>query len=496
MTPRRQLSSADDLTTGQIIAFGALVWPLVIGQQSLSFLLPYYSQVIGLPLAALGLILTIGRVFDTGWDTGIAYISDNTRSRWGKRRPWIVGGMILFLPAIWFLFVPDRDATLVQFGCAVFFFFFAWTMAYIPVLSQATELTRDNTKRNSITLAQGVASTSALIIGSILPFLLLDQRTAGLRSSFADTLTNAGMAIPFIIDSLRAAVISGPERFGKIMLVIVWATSIALPITLAAYVIKVREKPVEAKAPKGSIFAALSNRVFQRFFIGYAFMMLGYMGRLGLIPFVVSFIFHATDDLVLLLLAQNVTAIIAVPLWSYLLRRFERVKVVIISALIEASGLLLMAFIGPEQHGMLYFAFILMGVPGLTIMLVPYQIAGDCADYAKWKTRTESRAIHVSLVSLTKKTGAIWNAASVGVVGYLGFNPKVAEATPEGIALLTGFGLYFPATVLIIGSVLVMGFPITRRRQQALQRRIDRRAAAEADAPSLSKAAILAGTPA
>lgn len=476
MTTRRAGPSSDDLTMGQIVAFGALVWPLVIGQQSITFLLPYYSQVIGLPLAALGLILTFGRVFDTAWDTGIAYISDNTRGRWGKRRPWIVAGMLLFLPAIWFLFVPGPDATLLQFGLAVFFFFVAWTMAYIPVLSQATELTRDNGKRNAITLAQGVASTSALIVGSILPFLLLDQRTADLRASFADTLVNAGMAIPALIDFLRAAVISGPERFGMIMLIIVWTTSIALPITLAAYLIKVREQPVDKKAPKGSVLAALKNRVFQRFFIGYAMMMLGYMGRWGLLPFVVGFVFGATDDLILLMLVQNVTAIVATPLWARLLRSFERVKVVIISALIEASGLILLAVIGPDQHELMYAAFFLMGVPGLTIMLVPYQIAGDCADYAKWKTRTESRAVHVSLVSLTKKTGAIWNAASVGVVGYLGFNPKLPEATSEGIALLKGFGLYFPAAVLIIGSIMVMGFPITRRRQQALQRRIDRRA--------------------
>lgn len=496
MTALRATPQRDDLTRVQIIAFGAVVWPLVIGQQSISFLLPYYSQVIGLPLATLGLILTLGRVFDTAWDTGIAYISDNSRSRWGKRRPWIVAGMLLFMPAIWLLFVPGRDATLVQFTFAVFFFFFAWTMAYIPILSQATELTRDNAKRNSITLAQGVASTSALIVGSILPFLLLDERTAGFRLSFADMLTDIGLAFPMLVDSLRAAVITGPERFGKIMLIMVGATCIALPITLAAYLAKVPDKAVSANAPKGSVFAALRNRVFQRFFIGYALMMLGYMGRWGLLPFVVGFAFGATDDLLLLMLVQNVTAIAATPLWSRVMDRLERVQVVIISALIEASGLLLLAVIGHDQHELMYFAFFLMGLPGLTIMLVPYQIAGDCADYAKWKTRTESRAVHVSLVSLTKKTGAIWNAASVGVVGWLGFNPTLAEATPNGIALLKGFGLYFPAAVLIIGSVMVLGFPITRRRQKALQRRIDSRAVGEADATALAKAALLAGNPA
>lgn len=471
---------SDTLGTAQIVAFGALVWPLVIGQQSLSFVLPYYSQVLGLPLATIGLILTLGRVFDTGWDTGIAYISDNTHGRWGKRRPWIVAGMILFLPAIWFLFVPGAEASVTQFALAVLFFFTAWTMAYIPILSLATELTRDNRKRNAITLSQGVASNSALIIGSILPFVLLDARTAEFRASCAGWLTSVGLGLPGLIEPLLAPVISGPERFGKIMLVMVWATTLALPLTLAAYLFFVREKPVDRKAPKGSILAALRNRVFQRFFIGYAMMMLGYMGRWGLLPFVVGFIFGATDDLLLLMLIQNVTAIAMTPVWARLMHKLERVQIVVVSALVEAAGLVVLALIGPDQHGLMYFAFFLMGVPGLTIMLVPYQIAGDCADYAKWKTRTESRAVHVSLVSLTKKTGAIWNAASVALVGWLGFDPKVAEAGPQSVWLLKGFGLYFPAAVLLIGCVIVLGFPITRRRQLALRRRLDVRDPAEA----------------
>jgi glycoside/pentoside/hexuronide:cation symporter, GPH family len=499
MTARPVPANGDDLTTGQIIAFGALVWPLVIGNQSISFLLPYYSQVIGLPLAVIGLILTWGRVFDAFWDTGIAYISDNTTGRWGRRRPWIVLGMILFVPAVWLLFVPGRDATVLQFGIGVFLFFFAWTMAYIPILSLATELTRDNVKRNAITLSQGVAANSALVIGAVVPLFLLDQSMAGLRGAVADFLATVGLAIPAIIEPLRAAVITGPERLGKIMLVMVWMTSIALPVTLVAYLIKVREQPVSTKAAKGSVTAALRNRVFQRFFVGYGLMMLGYMGRLGLMPFVIGFVFKDLDALLLLLLVQNVTAIAATPIWARVMRKYERVKIVIISAIIEASGLLLLAVIGAEQHGLMYFAFFLMGVPGLTIMLVPYQIAGDCADYAKWKTRTESRAVHVSLISLSKKTGAIWNAGSVGLVAWLGFNPKLAEATPEGIALLKGFGLYFPAAVLLIGCVLVAGFPITRRRQRALQRRLDLRArVAEAQAPpvALAEAARLAGNPA
>jgi Na+/melibiose symporter-like transporter len=117
--------------------------------------------------------------------------------------------------------------------------------------------------------------------------------------------------------------------------------------------------------------------------------------------------------------------------------------------------------------------------------MAPYLVAADCADYASWKNRSESRAIHVSIVSVIVKLGSLSAAASVVMAGLLGFDPKLAVQPLATIHLLKALGLFIPFVCLLAGGVIVMTHPITRRRQTAIQRRLDRRLGAAAAAGAL-----------
>jgi GPH family glycoside/pentoside/hexuronide:cation symporter len=59
---------------------------------SRSFLLFFYSQVVGLDPWLAGIALTLGRIWDAVSDPLMGTISDRTRSRWGRRRPYIILG--------------------------------------------------------------------------------------------------------------------------------------------------------------------------------------------------------------------------------------------------------------------------------------------------------------------------------------------------------------------------------------------------------------------
>jgi GPH family glycoside/pentoside/hexuronide:cation symporter len=58
------------------------------------FLLKYYTNYTGLDAKWAGLALLIGKAFDAISDPVMGYISDRTRSRWGRRRPWFLAGSI------------------------------------------------------------------------------------------------------------------------------------------------------------------------------------------------------------------------------------------------------------------------------------------------------------------------------------------------------------------------------------------------------------------
>lgn len=74
-----------------------------------SFLLLFYNQVVGLPAAEVGLVIMCALFLDAFIDPAIGFLSDRTRSRWGRRHPWMyaaalpiaAGWLLLWNPPAW-----------------------------------------------------------------------------------------------------------------------------------------------------------------------------------------------------------------------------------------------------------------------------------------------------------------------------------------------------------------------------------------------------------
>src|SRR3546814_2799921 len=87
---------AQKLSRWQLFAYGQLVVPMaVIGLPLAIYIPPFYSGTLGLSLTAVGVILMLARLSDVIVDPFIGRWSDRTHTRWGRRRPWIVAGVIV-----------------------------------------------------------------------------------------------------------------------------------------------------------------------------------------------------------------------------------------------------------------------------------------------------------------------------------------------------------------------------------------------------------------
>ena len=114
--------------------------------------LMYYSQVLGLDPGLAGLAVSIGLVFDAITDPTIGYLSDSTRSKWGRRHPWLLGSIIPMTAAFYFLWHPPEFAESDNW-------LFAWlvvcnvsmrtalTMFLVPAYAMVAELTPDYDQR-------------------------------------------------------------------------------------------------------------------------------------------------------------------------------------------------------------------------------------------------------------------------------------------------------------------------------------------------------------
>ena len=94
----------------RFMAYALPAFPLAIILFPAYAILPsFYASHTRIPLATIGIILLASRLFDAVIDPFIGYLSDNTRSRWGARKPWLVVGTVASMICVYPLYVPSPD---------------------------------------------------------------------------------------------------------------------------------------------------------------------------------------------------------------------------------------------------------------------------------------------------------------------------------------------------------------------------------------------------
>lgn len=173
------------------------------------FLMYYLTDVLGLVPAFVGTLFLVARLWDAINDPMMGMIVDNTRSRWGKFRPWIIIGTILNAVVLIAMFFKPHGLEGKMLYVYISIAYILWGMTYtvmdIPFWSMIPALSNDKKEREKIAVVPRIfASLAWLSIGSFgLPVIgLLGNGNEGKGFS----LLALGIAIFFIIASLLTVV--------------------------------------------------------------------------------------------------------------------------------------------------------------------------------------------------------------------------------------------------------------------------------------------------
>ncbi|MEM7000029.1 MAG: MFS transporter [Pseudomonadota bacterium] len=142
------------------------------------YLLFYYNQVLGLSGSLAGIALFVALCVDAISDPLVGSWSDFTKSRWGRRHPFMYASIIPFALAYFLLFVPPDGMG--QWGLFVWLLVFAMatrlamTFFLVPYLSLGAELTRNYDERTLLAALRNVLQLigmfAVLIVANILFF--------------------------------------------------------------------------------------------------------------------------------------------------------------------------------------------------------------------------------------------------------------------------------------------------------------------------------------
>ena len=401
----------------------------------------FCTDVIGLRPGLTALVIFIGRTFDYINDPIIGYLSDRTRTRWGRRRPFILFGMLPFALAYMLLWwkppFGSQAALAIYYGFAFVLYDTMATILYMPYFALTPELTQDYDERTSLTTYRMVFSTIGAMVAYVVPLA--------------------------IIGTMNAA------SAGRIMYVGIGVALVSI-LPMIGVFLGTREKAEyqEQKEPglKESILAAVKNKPF---LYAAGIFLLGWLSlditQAALLYFL-KYRLRLEKQYDLVFGTLFVAALISFPAWNRIARRWDKKGAVMFGMAFLAVAITGMGFMRPEWGlPVLLCLAALVGIGLGAIQVLTWAMIPDAIEWDELQTGQRHEGMFYSLVQTLRKIGSSLSLPFVLLVlewtGYVANAPTEPRATILGIQALIG---PIPAILLLVGIVFAGRYPLNRAR--------------------------------
>ncbi|WRP18883.1 MFS transporter [Carboxydochorda subterranea] len=150
------------------------------GQNIVNFLyLIFLTDVVRIRPALAGLVFLVGRIWDAVTDPAMGVVTDRTRTRWGRRRPYFLAATVLVFVSYVLLWAPVTAAgEWARFAyclAAYLFFDLVMTMTMVPYSAMSAELTLDYHERTSVMSYRLAFSMGATILTALFPMWIVER---------------------------------------------------------------------------------------------------------------------------------------------------------------------------------------------------------------------------------------------------------------------------------------------------------------------------------
>lgn len=416
----------------------------------------FLTDVVGLRPGLAALAVFLGRSSDYINDPIIGYLSDRTRTRWGRRRPFILFGMLPFALAyvlLWWRPPIDNQTWLaVYYGVAFILYDTTATILYMPYFALTPELTSDYDERTTLTTYRMAFSILGAMVGFVVPLAIIGS----MAPENANRVLAVGAGVAFIS---------------------------ILPMLFVFFGTRERTEFQQLKQPglKESILAAVKNRPFL-IVVG---IFLATWVALDLVQTTLLYYLkhrmnlESQGDLVFGLLF--VAALISLPLWNWAAHHWDKRKAYIGGMIFFSINVIGMGLLTPDWG--LPPVLVLAGLAGVglgAIQVLPWSMIPDVVEWDEYQTGQRHEGMFYSLVTLLRKVASSFAIPMVLLVlewtGYVANSAEQPLSAIRGIQMMIG---PVPALFLSFGIICALFFPLTRQRHAEIRAELARRAAAE-----------------
>ncbi|MBN1526312.1 MAG: MFS transporter [Candidatus Omnitrophica bacterium] len=434
-----------------------------------------FNMYLGIQPWLVGLALTLIRVWDALVDPIVGWLSDNLRSKHGRRRPFIlIAGILsgLFLPI---LFLVSPSWVEIKFlGLSVVFWYMIFsTMVYIPIISAFTvpyyslsaEMTPDYEERTSIMAYRSMA-----------------QKVSELGNFYALRFTN--LAWFLIPGTAQKNTLRGVQVYTAILGVVmaIFAITIFLK-TKERYYDKVVVKVKERISILSGFGETLRNKSFRQMMVmGGAFTLgTSMVGSLGY--YATVFYVSGGDKIVgdnwqfWMGVAFMVGGLLGVPLHATLAHHIGKRHAAVVACCIGICGYGGSWFLyTPAIQWLQTISSCLMGMCAASLWMLHSSIGADIIDDDELNTRERREGSFTACASYILKLGnSLGYYVSGLILTWVGFTWKLKVQAPQTILGIRASLASLPVIGLIVAIIFVLRVPLTKQKVEEIRDRLEER---------------------
>ena len=370
------------------------------------YLMNFATDFLAIAPATVGFIFGISRLWDAISDPLIGHLSDNTRTRFGRRRPWLVIAAVPLGFAFYMLFNPASGSealiTVLWFGAAVILFYTASTLFYVPHFAIAAELTEDYHQRNIVFGCRhaGWLAGYVMSLGGIYSLTMLHNEGAEKVIDFA------GKQATFI------------------------GSLTAISVLICAY--GMREKPGFAERRSTSALPVIKD-VFKNMY-ARRILIVNFMDNVSfaltstLVIYVCTYILNDANIASVFILFFMLPSLLLVPIWMPLARKFGKKNLYTFSMLLSGTAFGSLFFADYNNLAHLYIAGIMAGTANGCNNVIGPSIFSDIIDYDELQTGDRKEGAYFAVWSLVWKSSTAIVLFILGMVlSFVGFEPNVPQ---------------------------------------------------------------------
>ena len=406
----------------------------------------YLTDTVGLSASLAGIAILIGKFWDAVTDPMMGYISDRTRSRWGRRRPYLLFGALPLLLSMWYFFSAPNYTNAQTTGflwatLALCLLNTAYTVVNIPYGSLTPEITKDYQERTSLN---------------------------GFRFSFAVIGTILGAAVVLPIVNLAKNPHAGYSHVGLLFGFIMAAT-----ILTTFFAVRETSHKDEPR-PKTKFFetflVVFKNKTYMRLAAVYTLNLTGITFVQTMLVYYFKYIYknEAMTTIAMLLLLG--VAMLCVPLSVLVAKRIGKKRTYQLALGILVVSCLAIFFFA-HTLGMI-FTFCVMVFAGVGIgfgYVPPFAMLPDVVEVDAIQTKTRKEGAYYGMWTFFSKIGVALAAALAGVfLGFAKFVPNVVDQASSALFTIRLMIGPAPALIFLLGIMLIQPYPLDEQKYDAI----------------------------